>query len=229
MARAHLARTEYRPQRAFARTVNRRVAPSLAEIELQPEAEVCPLLDDIRHTAWVTSSFNHSRRFNSHVADDVIAVTASRQRHTRRRLSDKMLVAFHQACDQADFKVADRLLSILDTLASAMRLPCAQRGSERRRVQKNVVAARVRRAAKRKTLFTIRYRTPLREPNWSRLLDLCRTADSIAIGDGKIMRSDLVQVTAITRAASGSMIGMPSRMGKASPPRWLISSPVAGS
>ena len=55
-----------------------------------------------------------------------------------------MLVAFHQACDQADFEVAERLLSILDTMASAMRLPRAQRGTERRRVQESVVAAHER-------------------------------------------------------------------------------------
>jgi hypothetical protein len=64
-------------------------------------------------------------------------VTVLRQRHTRRRLSDKMLVAFHQAFDQADLEVAERLLSILDTVASAMRPPRAQRGTERRRVQEN--------------------------------------------------------------------------------------------
>jgi hypothetical protein len=67
-----------------------------------------------------------------------------RQRHTRRRLSDKMLVAFHQACDQADFEVAEQLLGILDTMAGAIRLPRAQRGTMRRRVQENVVAAHER-------------------------------------------------------------------------------------
>jgi hypothetical protein len=33
--------------------------------------------------------------------------------HTRR-LSDKILVAFHQACDQHDFEVAERLLGVLE-------------------------------------------------------------------------------------------------------------------
>ena len=83
----------------------------------------------------------------------MIAVTASRQRHTRRRLSDKMLVAVHQACDQADLEVAEQLLSILDAMASAMRLPRAQRGTERRRVQENVVAAHER-------LWQLRHPTP---------------------------------------------------------------------
>jgi len=30
-----------------------------------------------------------------------------------RRLSDKILIAFHHACDQDDFEVAEQLLSIL--------------------------------------------------------------------------------------------------------------------
>jgi hypothetical protein len=34
-----------------------------------------------------------------------------------RRLSDTILVAFHQACDQADFEVAEGLLKILEMLA----------------------------------------------------------------------------------------------------------------
>ena len=34
-----------------------------------------------------------------------------------RRLGDKIFVAFHQACDQADFDVAAELLSILELIA----------------------------------------------------------------------------------------------------------------
>jgi hypothetical protein len=33
-----------------------------------------------------------------------------------RRLSDKILVAFHQACDQGDFEVADQLLRVLELM-----------------------------------------------------------------------------------------------------------------
>ena len=36
-------------------------------------------------------------------------------RHTRR-LSDKILIAFHHACDQGDFEVADELLRILEMM-----------------------------------------------------------------------------------------------------------------
>jgi hypothetical protein len=35
----------------------------------------------------------------NHEADDAMAITAPYQRHTRRRLSDKILIAFHFACD----------------------------------------------------------------------------------------------------------------------------------
>jgi len=33
-----------------------------------------------------------------------------------RRLSDKILVAFHQACDQGDFEVAEQLLRVLEMM-----------------------------------------------------------------------------------------------------------------
>jgi hypothetical protein len=33
-----------------------------------------------------------------------------------RRLSDKILIAFHHACDQADFEVAEQLLHILEMM-----------------------------------------------------------------------------------------------------------------
>ncbi len=41
------------------------------------------------------------------------AATAPRQ---GRRLSDKILVAFHQACDQSDFEVAEQLLRVLEMM-----------------------------------------------------------------------------------------------------------------
>jgi hypothetical protein len=76
----------------------------------------------------------------SDVSDDLMTVTV--RRHARR-LSDKILIAFHQACDQADFEVAERLLNILETMTAALRLSCAPRGSERRR-QETLVAAHER-------------------------------------------------------------------------------------
>ena len=59
-----------------------------------------------------------------------------RRRYTRR-LSDKILIAFHQACDQADFEVAEQLLVVVEAMlkrnvsttliqaGSAFRLGCS--------------------------------------------------------------------------------------------------------
>jgi hypothetical protein len=69
------------------------------------------------------------------------AATTSRK---TRRLSDKILTAFHQACDQADLEVAEHLLNTLDTMTTAQRRARAPRGSERRRSQGTVVAAHER-------------------------------------------------------------------------------------
>jgi len=37
-------------------------------------------------------------------------------RYNKRRLSDKILSAFHQACDRGDLEVAERLAGILDIM-----------------------------------------------------------------------------------------------------------------
>ena len=58
-------------------------------------------------------------------------------RHTRR-LSDKVLVAFHHACDTADLEVAEQLLSILEMMLSR-RTPNPD--SNRRRSIESLVAA----------------------------------------------------------------------------------------
>ena len=43
--------------------------------------------------------------------------TAAAPRHTRR-LTDKILIAFHHACDQGDFEVAEEMLRILEMIIS---------------------------------------------------------------------------------------------------------------
>ncbi len=50
-----------------------------------------------------------------------------------RRLSDALLKAFHQACDQRDVEVATRLADILDEMLT--RGPIGQAPVERRRVE----------------------------------------------------------------------------------------------
>ncbi len=59
-----------------------------------------------------------------------------------RRLSDKILIAFHHACDQSDFEIAEQLLRILEVLV--MRRPLTPDGN-RRRSRESLVAAHERR------------------------------------------------------------------------------------
>ena len=66
------------------------------------------------------------------------AVAAPRQ---TRRLPDKILVAFHSACDQGDFEVAESLLQILELMLT--RRPLAP-GTTRRRNMESLVAAHER-------------------------------------------------------------------------------------
>ena len=61
-------------------------------------------------------------------------------RHTRR-LSGKILIAFHHACDQGDFEVAEELLRILETMLT--RRP-ASPDSNRRKNLESLVAAHER-------------------------------------------------------------------------------------
>jgi hypothetical protein len=58
-----------------------------------------------------------------------------------RRLSDKILIAFHQACDQADYEVAEELLQILERMLT--RRPVAN-DSNRRKNLESLVAAHER-------------------------------------------------------------------------------------
>ena len=55
-----------------------------------------------------------------------------------RRLSDKILIAFHHACDQGDFEVADQLLHILEMMLT--RRPLTPDGTRRRNMESLVAA-----------------------------------------------------------------------------------------
>src|SRR5215468_6386395 len=55
-----------------------------------------------------------------------------------RRLSDKILIAFHHACDQADFEVAEQLLHILEMMLT--RRPLTPDGARRRNMESLVAA-----------------------------------------------------------------------------------------
>lgn len=58
-------------------------------------------------------------------------------RHTRR-LSDKVLVAFHHACDTADLEIAEHLLSTLEIMLT--RRPTHADGNRRRSIEGLVAA-----------------------------------------------------------------------------------------
>jgi hypothetical protein len=55
-----------------------------------------------------------------------------------RRLSDKILIAFHHACDQADFEVAQQLLQVLEMMLT--RRPQTPDGTRRRNMESLVAA-----------------------------------------------------------------------------------------
>ena len=58
-----------------------------------------------------------------------------------RRLSDKILIAFHHACDQSDYEVADQLLRVLEGMLT--RRPLSP-DTNRRRTMESLVAAHER-------------------------------------------------------------------------------------
>ena len=62
---------------------------------------------------------------------------AAPPRHTRR-LSDKILIAFHHACDQGDFEVADELLRILELMLT--RRPTTPDTNRRKNIESLVAA-----------------------------------------------------------------------------------------
>ena len=76
----------------------------------------------------------HLVDIRSKIAD---ATEEKAPRYTRR-LSDHILVAFHLACDQGSFEVAEQLLKVLEMMIAYPRLP---QGVSERRAQKNLVAA----------------------------------------------------------------------------------------
>lgn len=62
---------------------------------------------------------------------------ASAPRYSRR-LSDKIFIPFHHACDQGDFEVAEQLLHILEMMLT--RRPLTPDGRRRRNMESLVAA-----------------------------------------------------------------------------------------
>lgn len=71
---------------------------------------------------------------------DALRSAAGYPRHTRR-LSDKILIAFHHACDQGDFDVAEELLRILEMMLTRRPTPP---DANRRKNMESLVAAHER-------------------------------------------------------------------------------------
>lgn len=55
-----------------------------------------------------------------------------------RRLSDKILIAFHHACDQGDYEVAEQLLHVLEMMLT--RRPVSPDGNRRKNMESLVAA-----------------------------------------------------------------------------------------
>jgi hypothetical protein len=58
-----------------------------------------------------------------------------------RRLSDKILLAFHHACDQGDYEIAQQLLHILENMVTRRTVPP---DANRRKSIESLVAAHER-------------------------------------------------------------------------------------
>jgi hypothetical protein len=71
------------------------------------------------------------------LGDDAATTQTIVPRHSRR-LSDKILVAFHHACDVMDLEVADQLLRLLETMTT--RRPRPEDGNRRRSIEGLVAA-----------------------------------------------------------------------------------------
>jgi hypothetical protein len=72
------------------------------------------------------------------VRDETRDLTAAPPQRYSRRLSDKILIAFHHACDQSDFEVAQQLLQILEMMLT--RRPLTPDGTRRRNMESLVAA-----------------------------------------------------------------------------------------
>ena len=79
----------------------------------------------------------------SELADDEVKVAdqAASAPRQGRRLSDKILVAFHHACDAQDLVVAEQLLKSLEAMLTRRGVPAEQ---NRRKSLESLVAAHER-------------------------------------------------------------------------------------
>ena len=74
----------------------------------------------------------------SSMSDPTDGKAAANAPRYSRRLSDKILIAFHQACDQNDLEDAELLWAVLETVLSPTRVPA---GAAERRAKENLDGA----------------------------------------------------------------------------------------
>jgi hypothetical protein len=91
-------------------------------------------------TAWATLATRSAESQADHEAGRDHATSTGAPRYSRR-LPDKILIAFHHACDQGDFEVAEHLVHVLETMLT--RRPLIP-GRKRRRNMESFVAAHER-------------------------------------------------------------------------------------
>jgi len=85
-----------------------------------------------------TSTDEAEDRRQDDISRDPSAASAPRY---SRRLSDKILIAFHHACDQGDYEVAEQLLHVLEMM---LRRRVLSPDLNRRRSMDSLVAAHER-------------------------------------------------------------------------------------
>ena len=88
-------------------------------------------------TAWAATATGATVSQAEEDAGREHGSTGSTPRYSRR-LSDKVLIAFHHACDQGDFEVAEQLLHILEMMLT--RRPLTPDGTRRRNMESLVAA-----------------------------------------------------------------------------------------
>jgi citrate lyase alpha subunit len=97
-------------------------------------------VDQMGTTAWATAPASTTEQAANQVEEE------SGREHSggggvprySRRLSDKIIISFHHACDQGDFEVAEQLLHILEMMLT--RRPLTPDGTRRRNMESLVAA-----------------------------------------------------------------------------------------
>src|ERR1700751_5497226 len=74
------------------------------------------------------------------ISDNTLKQNQGAPRYSRR-LSDKILLAFHHACDQGDYEIAEQLLHILENMLTRRTVPP---DANRRKSIESLVAAHER-------------------------------------------------------------------------------------